>query len=375
MKIKCPLCDFENEEGARFCINCNTPLVKPKTPNATENPYTKIMAIPEKLQTGFVASLTALTVPIMILNLLGGIISGIWLATLGEWGEIIRGIIFIIVSSFAISFALMPGLLFSAPAAMAMEKGRKFLGIFFGSLSVLYTVSIITVWCLWIMWLFVSSATESSLIPLLIWSYGVALDPWMWLAQKDQQGGGNEFSIFTTFFAQISYILAMIMFFLGATLGTIAIVFGVIMLTGAILQMFIALGGEIKKSFGKKEVKEAIGILEEASQEFGIGGFDLVKEYVEKSILSNTNQFIDVVQKGRSVRKYVYSMIANISGDMVESGQYHIYRGVLNPIGPGEDLLKIFDVAMAELVRLGDTDVENANKQKAAVRENIKTVG
>jgi len=42
MKIKCPLCDFENEEGARFCSNCNTPLVKPKTPNATNNPYIKI---------------------------------------------------------------------------------------------------------------------------------------------------------------------------------------------------------------------------------------------------------------------------------------------------------------------------------------------
>ena len=41
MKIKCPLCDFENEEGARFCSNCNTPLVKPKAPNATKNPYIK----------------------------------------------------------------------------------------------------------------------------------------------------------------------------------------------------------------------------------------------------------------------------------------------------------------------------------------------
>ena len=41
MKLKCPLCDFENEEGARFCSNCNTPLVNPKTPNTTNNPYIK----------------------------------------------------------------------------------------------------------------------------------------------------------------------------------------------------------------------------------------------------------------------------------------------------------------------------------------------
>src|SRR3989338_5714127 len=126
------------------------------------------------------------------------------------------------------------------------------------------------------MWLFVSSATASSLIPLLVWSYGVALAQWMYLAQKDQQGGGgNEYSMFTIFFAQISYILGMILFFLGATLGTIAFIFGAIMLAGGILQVFIAFGGEIKKSFSKKEVKEALGILEEASQKFGSGGFDL----------------------------------------------------------------------------------------------------
>ena len=30
MKIKCPACDFENEEGAKFCSNCNEPLVTNK---------------------------------------------------------------------------------------------------------------------------------------------------------------------------------------------------------------------------------------------------------------------------------------------------------------------------------------------------------
>lgn len=333
------------------------------------------MAISEKMQNGFIATLTALTVPIMILNLLGGIISGIWLAILGEWGEIFRGVLFMVISGFAISIALMPSLLFAAHAAMAIEKGKKLFGMFFGSLSVLYTIGLMTVWCIWIMWLFVSSANDISLIPLLIWSYGVALAPWIWLAQKDQQGGGNKFSIFSVFFAQISYILGMILFFLGVTLGTIAVIFGAVMLFGGILQVFIAFGGEIKKTFSENEVKEAIGILEEASQKFGSGGFNLVKENVEQSIFSDTKQFIDVVRKGRAVRKYIYSMIANVSGDMVESGHYHIYRGVLNPMGPGEDLLKIFDSAMDELVELGETDTKNAEEQKEAVRNNMQNMG
>jgi len=336
------------------------------------------MAISEKMQTGFVATLTALSVPIMILNLLGGIISGIWLAILGEWGEIFRGILFMVVSSFAISIALMPSLLFAAPAAMAIEKGKKLLGMFFGSLSILYTIVLITVWCVWIMWLFVSSATDSSLIPLLIWSYGVALAPWMFLAQKDQQGGGNEYSIFTTFFAQISYILGMILFFLGATLGTIAVIFGIIMLIGGTLQVIIAFGGEIKKSFSKKEVKEAFEILEEASKKFAFAsyGFDLVKAHAEKSILSEAKQLTKSVQSGKvTVRKYVYSLITYISGNLVSSGQYHIYRGVLSPMGPGEDLLKILDSGLDELVAIGDISKEEAAEQKEVVRKNIEEMG
>jgi RNase P subunit RPR2 len=39
MKIKCPLCDFENEEGNKFCKNCNEPLSKQNY--SEDNPYTK----------------------------------------------------------------------------------------------------------------------------------------------------------------------------------------------------------------------------------------------------------------------------------------------------------------------------------------------
>ena len=39
MKTKCPLCDFENEESAKFCSNCNIPLIKPEVSDIKENPY------------------------------------------------------------------------------------------------------------------------------------------------------------------------------------------------------------------------------------------------------------------------------------------------------------------------------------------------
>jgi hypothetical protein len=40
MKIKCPLCDFENGEGSKFCNNCNEPLFKQGY--SEDNPYIKI---------------------------------------------------------------------------------------------------------------------------------------------------------------------------------------------------------------------------------------------------------------------------------------------------------------------------------------------
>jgi len=39
MKIKCPLCGFENEEGSKFCKNCNEPLFKQGY--SENNPYIK----------------------------------------------------------------------------------------------------------------------------------------------------------------------------------------------------------------------------------------------------------------------------------------------------------------------------------------------
>jgi hypothetical protein len=38
-KIKCPLCDFENEGGSKFCKNCNIPLSKQRY--SEDNPYIK----------------------------------------------------------------------------------------------------------------------------------------------------------------------------------------------------------------------------------------------------------------------------------------------------------------------------------------------
>ncbi len=332
------------------------------------------MSLSTKLQTGFLAALSALMIPFLLLNIFGSIISGIWLAILGEWNEIFRGVIFMIISSFAIAIALMPSMLFAIPGVWAMEKGKKLLSIFFTILSVLYTYALIIIWCTWIMWLFVSSATESTLIPLLIWSYGVALAPWMFLNQKDQQGGGNEFSALTTSFTQIAYVLGMIFFFLGANMGSVFLIFVLVMLISAVIQIYIVAKVEFKKAIAKKEVKIALDILSEIGQKFDNDAFEQIKEYIEDQLTSDTREFIETTKK-TSVQQWVYSAVANLAGNLVESGHYHIYRGVLNPMGPGEDFLKIFDWSIDKLGEIKAIDKDMVKKEKEAIRKNIKDVG
>lgn len=48
MKTKCPQCNFENEEGNKFCKNCNLPLSKLDCDE--DNPYTKKNIKEEKMR-------------------------------------------------------------------------------------------------------------------------------------------------------------------------------------------------------------------------------------------------------------------------------------------------------------------------------------
>ncbi len=187
------------------------------------------------------ALVTLLTVPLMLLNLFGGIGSGIWLAILGEWWAIGYGIAALFVSHFFLGIILMPGLLVGAPAAVLLEKGKTFLAFPFVSLSLIYTYAIIIVWCMFVFYFFISKAGYDAFFPLLIWSYGVALGPWMYMARADLQTDPDAASIMTTFFAQVAYIIiALVAIFSGTTFVELGMIFGSIMLVAMLIQTGIA---------------------------------------------------------------------------------------------------------------------------------------
>ena len=63
-----------------------------------------------------------LTLSILVMNMIGGISAGIWLAFLGEWKLIIIGIVLLFTSHFYISLLMLPGLLFAPIGVYFFER-------------------------------------------------------------------------------------------------------------------------------------------------------------------------------------------------------------------------------------------------------------
>lgn len=181
--------------------------------------------------------ITALSFPIMLLNILGGIVSGIWLAILGEWHFIIVGIVGLFISQFILAFAMMPGLLFMMPAAKFAETKHSILMYFFALLGSIYMFGVITVWLVAVMHYFLHDANAKNVIPLLLWSYGFAIGPLSYMASKER----DESSAFHVFFAALAYISAGIWCLLGApTIQDILILIGSTLAVGVIVTFGIS---------------------------------------------------------------------------------------------------------------------------------------
>lgn len=213
------------------------------------------------------ALITLLMVPLMFLNLFGAIVSGIWLAILGEWWAIGVGVSVALVWHFILGLFLMPGLLADIPAAFLVKRHRIILAVPFVLLSLSYTHAVVTAWCIAVFYHFVSTASPASFWPLLIWSYGVALTPWSFLAEKDQLGDPEAYSPITVFFAEMAYIImGIVVVFDELPLKPLKLtmIFGGVMLVSVLFQTILAtLTSWAKLSFEKS-------LSESRPDEFGV---------------------------------------------------------------------------------------------------------
>lgn len=186
---------------------------------------------------------------LMLLNLLGGVISGIWLAVLGEWWAIGYGFAVVFAGTYGIGLLTIPGgILFGVLAASFHESGKPVAVYFSAALSFAYAFFVVSAWCLCVFYGFMSQADAETFWPLLVWSYGVALYPLERMASKPQL---DEYgSAVTAFFARIAYIAtAVVAIFVPMRLfefgeifgGLMTQVFGGVMAIGLLVQLASAI--------------------------------------------------------------------------------------------------------------------------------------
>ncbi len=152
------------------------------------------------------AILGLISIPVMLLNF-GWIVGGIWLVILGEWGLLGLGLASMFISSFGLGFVLMPGFLLALPGTLALDRGEHVIGGLCVLASNLWTLVVITVWCVGCFYVVLRYYNAGSIWPYLLWAYGMATGPWSYMAAR---GGSNETgSLLSAFGACVGAIAIM----------------------------------------------------------------------------------------------------------------------------------------------------------------------
>ena len=73
--------------------------------------------------------------------------------------------------------------------------------------------------------------------------------------------------------------------------------------------------------------------------------------------------------------KLATSMLINGTFDLLASGNYHSYRGMLNPFSCADNLIKVYDGCMDYAVAHGYITEYEKNADRSALMRSIQTVG
>lgn len=136
--------------------------------------------------------------------------------------------------------------------------------------------------------------------------------------------------------------------------------------------------------FYSNEIKELLGELDLLwkkydSKEFNtsntVSCVGILKPPITKQVDRDKKQIKNVIKSGTSAKVIALTLVANLAGDLAESGQYHLYRGVLNPLAGGVALKKVYIDIIDQLIDMSEITKETGERNKKQVFENIQTVG
>lgn len=129
-----------------------------------------------------------------------------------------------------------------------------------------------------------------------------------------------------------------------------------------------------KTLFASKPIKLLLNQLDIFEDKVDLPGFSLVKQKVIQNIRANEVAFAKAITESHiSSEQIIAAEVANVSGDMLETGEHCMYRGTLSP--SGEQLMVLFGNALDELARMGAISEEKKREDVAGLRATIRTVG
>jgi len=151
--------------------------------------------------------MNAISIPIIVLNVISGIVSGIWLIILGQWKIVVAAILislFVLFVYLIVAMIQMPLVLLMS---YAVERSKKTLAMFSGFLNLFigYAIILFYVFMVLVKVIEISIKTNLNIIPLLLLGYSVATGPFSYLASKEREDSFGSF--IAVFIAQISYLL------------------------------------------------------------------------------------------------------------------------------------------------------------------------
>lgn len=153
--------------------------------------------------------------------MLGVIVSGVWLAILGEWGVIGTGLIGIIGGALVCSFLMLPGMALTFPGMKMWESGSFLARVFSMPLLLVglsWTYVAMTAWAFGSYMIVLKGVSmQENPLPFLLWAYAVATAPWVYMLQKDVQAG-NYHGANSVFFLQIACVFLIFGFWFKAFL-------------------------------------------------------------------------------------------------------------------------------------------------------------
>lgn len=180
-------------------------------------------------------------IPLTIMQVIGGIVSGVWLTVLEQWWAIGYGVA-AMIAPYALPVLLSPGVLAAGPAIRLIERGRIVAAVPFVFISQLFVFAAVSAWCVAVFRLFMWNAYGGVFWPLLVWSYVVALGPWLYLARGEHQSRPGEGSFMAMFFAQLAYAAMAAAFVLyGLEFDELVAVFAAVMTAGVLVQTATAI--------------------------------------------------------------------------------------------------------------------------------------